>query len=179
MLASPLPLLLLSLFTPLIRSCSLHLFPFIYCSPPLCSSSCPPYLFTPIIFFSISNRLPPFLFSLTSFLLFFLRFFPLLPISPCSPRLTSSLYLPLIPYFISPNFTSWPGQECCRSVTNPHWIPSVWVAVQMSSDQPRQPAATLLPFHWRSMTAIKVTRVCTGGLHMYMCMYSKYADLPQ
>lgn len=93
-----------------------------------------------------------------------------LPLS--SPNLISSPHPSplLILHFISPNFTSWLGQECCSGVTNPSWIPSVWVAVLMSSDQPRQPEA--------STAAISLTRndsywcVCVlGGVahaHVYV-----------
>lgn len=94
----------------------------------------------------------------------------------------------LILHFISPNFTSWRGQECYSGVTNPRWIPSVWVAGLMSSDQPRQPAATLLPFYWRWVTAIKVTCVCVyvakcdADLHMCVdylsCLVHKSTSPP-
>ncbi len=80
-------------------------------------------------------------------------------------------------YIIFSNFTSWPGQECCSGVTNPRRIPSVWVAGLMSSDQPRQPAATLLPFHWQLLKwrvgcecVCTCVHVCVFALGVHTCM---------
>lgn len=207
-------LLSLSLLTLLIRSSSLHLFPLIYHSPPLRSSSSQLSFLSALLmfFFLILVLSHPYHLCFHAHFYFLTSFPPLLLLTVSSPSSSplSLLFLPfpissllpssssllahfrhsapnsillsspdphlftfsLILHFISPNFTSWRGQECYSGVTNPRWIPSVWVAGLMSSDQPRQPAATLLPFYWRWVTAIKVTCVCVcvakcdADLHM-------------